>query len=273
MRRRPASAARSPSLSIDARRTSGSTCSGPFPPALRCRPTLCPTCRSTAAWHGKPPGRCLRPSAPVRCSGPCSSGGQLWPFSARLASSPSGVLGASGVLVARPQPALAAGCTRAAPSAAAHGASIDALRSPAWTAADLTGSVPLTDGRRLWLYGDTITSGLGPTGGAVSRSFTARNSAIVQERGCLTPLLQGSGPTAGSWIPQLGAEWSWPGDGYARDGTVWVYADRASARSALASSASRPGPSTSSRSTRRPSRSAGSTGTATPRRPCSSAPA
>ena len=113
-----------------------------------------------------------------------------------------------------------------APSAAAHGASIDALRSPAWTAADLTGSVPLTDGRRLWLYGDTITSGLGPTGGAVSRSFTARNSAIVQERGCLTPLLQGSGPTAGSWIPQLGAEWSWPGDGYARDGTVWVYATR-----------------------------------------------
>ncbi len=138
----------------------------------------------------------------------------------------SGVLGAAVVLVARPQPALAAGCTRAAPSAAAHGASIDALRSPAWTAADLTGSVPLTDGRRLWLYGDTITSGLGPTGGAVSRSFTARNSAIVQERGCLTPLLQGSGPTAGSWIPQLGAEWSWPGDGYARDGTVWVYATR-----------------------------------------------
>ena len=60
----------------------------------------------------------------------------------------------------------------------------------------------------------------------MSRSFTARNSAIVQERGCLTPLLQGSGPTAGSWIPQLAAEWSWPGDGYARDGTVWVYATR-----------------------------------------------
>ena len=138
----------------------------------------------------------------------------------------SGMLGAAGVAVVRPQPALAAGCTRAAPSATAHGASIDALRSPAWTAADLTGSVPLTDGRRLWLYGDTITSGLGPTGGAVSRSFTARNSAIVQERGCLTPLLLGSGPTAGSWIPQLGAEWSWPGDGYARDGTVWVYATR-----------------------------------------------
>ena len=138
----------------------------------------------------------------------------------------SGVLGGAGVLVVRPQPALAAGCTRAAPSAAAHGASIDALRSPAWTAADLTGSVPLTDGRRLWLYGDTITSGLGPTGGAVSRSFTARNSAVVQERGCLTPLLQGSGPTARSWIPELGAEWSWPGDGYARNGTVWIYATR-----------------------------------------------
>ena len=109
---------------------------------------------------------------------------------------------------------------------AGFGAAIDAIRSTKWTAADLTSSIDLTDGRRLWLYGDTNTSGMAPGGGAVSAGFTARNSAIVQERGCFTPLLNGSGATASSWIPELGTQWSWPGDGYARAGTVWLWATR-----------------------------------------------
>jgi hypothetical protein len=134
-------------------------------------------------------------------------------------------IGAGGVGIA-PPPAVAAACPYAAPSVAARGARIDALRGPAWTAADLTGSIDLTDGRRLWLYGDTITSGLNPTGGVVSRGFTARNSAILQDAGCFTPLLAGAGATATSWIPGLAAEWNWPGDGYARAGTVWIYATR-----------------------------------------------
>jgi hypothetical protein len=129
------------------------------------------------------------------------------------------------VAVAAPA-AGAATCTRPTPSVTGRAAALDALRSEQWTAADLTGSVDLTDGRKLWLYGDTITSGLNASGGAVSPAFTARNSAIVQQRGCFTPLINGSGATARSWIPELGSEWNWPMDGYARGGTIWVYASR-----------------------------------------------
>lgn len=125
------------------------------------------------------------------------------------------------------RPALAAACTKPAPSVAGFGAAIDARRNTSWTAADLTSSINLTDGRRLWLYGDTITSGLAPGGpGVVSSTFTARNSAMVQDKGCFTPLLNGAADTASSWIPELGDQWSWPGDGYARGGTVWLWATR-----------------------------------------------
>ncbi len=135
-----------------------------------------------------------------------------------------GVAGLGPIVAARP--AAAAGCPFPTPSAATQGRVLDAMRSQRWTAADLTGSFRLPDGRQLWLYGDTNTSGLGPRGGAAATGFTARNSAIVQDRGCLTPLLSGSGSTAASWIPGLGAEWDWPGDGYARATTAWVYATR-----------------------------------------------
>lgn len=125
------------------------------------------------------------------------------------------------------RPAAAAACTKPAPPVTGFGAAIDAIRSTTWTAADLTSSIDLTDGRRLWLYGDTITSGLTPGGsGVVSPAFTARNSALVQDKGCFTPLLDGAGDAASSWIPDLGDQWNWPGDGYARGGTVWLWATR-----------------------------------------------
>ena len=120
---------------------------------------------SLAAWHASHRGDASEPSGRAMLGSVQLRRAALAVVDVRpgiRASRPACSARRPVVLVAGPQPALAAGCTRPAPSATAHGASLDALRSPAWTAADLTGSVPLTDGRRLWLYGDTITSGLEP---------------------------------------------------------------------------------------------------------------
>ena len=136
MRRSPAPAARSPSLAIDAR-------------------------RSSIGWSTLDPG-----GASLGVVARTLGGVQ------RLASITLAVTGLAAAMAltsaatAPVPPAAAAGCTKPAPSVAGIGAAIDALRGPRWTAADLTSSVDLTDGRRLWLYGDTITSGLNATGGA-----------------------------------------------------------------------------------------------------------
>lgn len=72
-------------------------------------------------------------------------------------------------------------CARPAPSTAAGYADLFGTLDPrVWGAADVSISVPLPDGRELWLYGDTM-SGADPQ----HLSGFVHSSAIVQSRGCL----------------------------------------------------------------------------------------
>jgi hypothetical protein len=67
------------------------------------------------------------------------------------------------------------GCTKPAPITAAGYKALWATLDPNhWGAADVSISVPLPDGRIVWLYGDTLS-----THGFV------HSSAIVQDKGCL----------------------------------------------------------------------------------------
>ena len=67
------------------------------------------------------------------------------------------------------------GCQSPAPSTAAGYADLwAALPSTQWGGGDVSISVPLADGRVVWLYGDTFSSG----------NFV-HSSAITQDRGCL----------------------------------------------------------------------------------------
>ncbi|HEV7204125.1 MAG TPA: hypothetical protein VGN18_05905 [Jatrophihabitans sp.] len=86
---------------------------------------------------------------------------------------------AAGTLRPRPVPVVAPSCPTAAPTTAAGYARLFAqLPTSQWGAADLAVTVPV-DGRSVWLFGDTMSSGPTGTGRFV------HSTAIVQRRGCL----------------------------------------------------------------------------------------
>ncbi|MBT9255358.1 hypothetical protein KMZ30_07205 [Phycicoccus sp. KQZ13P-1] len=93
--------------------------------------------------------------------------------------------------------ASSAACAQPFPTSAAGYAALWAtLPTDQWGAGDVSISVPLRDGRVLWLYGDTMS-----TGGRFVHS-----SAIVQTRGCLrvanggAQILRDDSPTEIYWI-------------------------------------------------------------------------
>ena len=205
-RRSPASAARSPSLSIDARRTSAPPVR--VPAHVLARPaTLRPGLRGLRD-RGRKPDACCTDGATAACDRWCRA----------LRRAALAFSSASGVPRSRPS------CSTPARNRRRRGLHPDrrpsslvarrahAVRSPAWTAADLTGSVPLTDGRTLWLYGDTITAASArPAVPCRGRSRPATRPS--SRTGCLTPLLQGSGPAAGIVDPASGPSGTGPGTG------------------------------------------------------------
>ena len=72
-------------------------------------------------------------------------------------------------------------CARSAPSSpSGFAAALAGLPARQWGAADVSVSVPLPDGRAVWLYGDTAT-------GRDTDHLTGfvHSTAIVQDRGCL----------------------------------------------------------------------------------------
>lgn len=80
-----------------------------------------------------------------------------------------------GPSVASVQAPVTTRCDKPAPSTAAGYARLwETLPADQWGAADVSISVPLRDGRVLWLYGDTFSAGR-----------FVHSSAIVQDGGCL----------------------------------------------------------------------------------------
>lgn len=89
---------------------------------------------------------------------------------------------ASHAAPAAPRATLAPACRTAAPDTAHGYAAMFARVDPAqWGAADVSLSVPLADGRAVWLYGDTL-----------SAYGFVHSSAIVQDHGCLHVSQRGS---------------------------------------------------------------------------------
>lgn len=85
-----------------------------------------------------------------------------------------------------PPPTYSPLCAATAPTTAAgYQAMFDSLPSALWGAADVSISVRMTDGRHVWLYGDTVTQA-GTAALDTTRPWRmVHSSAIVQRGGCL----------------------------------------------------------------------------------------
>jgi hypothetical protein len=87
-----------------------------------------------------------------------------------------------------------------------------------WTGGDATYSIPLPDGRVLWLFGDSFMGTVKPDR---SRPATGlkRNAFVVQDGSALTTLT--GGPSA-YMVPAEAGWWYWPGHGLAHGDTLQV---------------------------------------------------
>ncbi|MDX6218102.1 MAG: hypothetical protein QOG99_3686, partial [Frankiales bacterium] len=117
----------------------------------------------------------------------------------------------------------AAPCTRPAPrTAAAYQAMFDGKNDATWAGGDQAATVPLPDGRDLWLFGDTIRGTRRPDGSRSPASAFVHNSVLVQTRGCLVAV-----PAAAEVIPSpRPGEWYWPQDGVLQGTRLVVFCAR-----------------------------------------------
>jgi hypothetical protein len=67
----------------------------------------------------------------------------------------------------------------------------DLARRGPWTGADSTASVPLSDGRTVWLFSDTMLGSIRPDGSRDPETPMVHNSAVIQEGDTLTPFFGG----------------------------------------------------------------------------------
>jgi hypothetical protein len=117
----------------------------------------------------------------------------------------------------------AGSCVRPVPrTAAAYQAMFDAKNDATWAGGDQAATVPLPDGRVLWLFGDTIRGIRRPDGSRSPGSAFVHNSVLVQTRGCLVAV-----PAAAEVIPNPRAgEWYWPLDGVLQGDRLVVFSAR-----------------------------------------------
>src|SRR5438046_3585 len=91
-------------------------------------------------------------------------------------------------------------------------------RSSGWAAGDGALSVPLTDGRVLWLFGDSHVDDVDPATGTMPCLFQTRNAAFLHKTNDLHNVrtLIGRGPGFRSWLKNStnDTEWFWPACGF-----------------------------------------------------------
>lgn len=97
-----------------------------------------------------------------------------------------------------------------------------------WLGADRTASVPLPDGRVLWLFSDTFLGRPAPDGSRPQTSPLIHNSAIVQQGRRLTETITGGTPgRPDSLVPTgSGDEFAWIGDASVTGASVQVLVNR-----------------------------------------------
>jgi hypothetical protein len=101
-------------------------------------------------------------------------------------------------------------------------------RTNGWVAGDGAISVPLSDGRVLWLFGDSHLDDLDSKTGTMPCLFQMRNAGLVMGRASdpsNAVTLAGKGPGFRSWFePSTNIdEWVWPGCGFQSKSFVYVY--------------------------------------------------
>ena len=96
------------------------------------------------------------------------------------------------------------------------------LNGPGWTGGDGTLSVPLPDGRDVWLFGDTFLGTIDATGRRPLGGPWTHNSLVIQQAGRVSTL---TGPGDTALIPaEAPGAWSWPGSGIVEGRTLRVFA-------------------------------------------------
>lgn len=117
-------------------------------------------------------------------------------------------------------------CGDATPLAGAPASAFDAMwrRSGAgWTGGDGTYSVPLPDGRILWLFGDTFLGGVTATGARAADSVMVNNAFVVQDGRCLTTLAGGTRQHPAAMVGTgVSGSWYWPAGARVSGSTLTV---------------------------------------------------
>lgn len=103
-----------------------------------------------------------------------------------------------------------------------------------WTGGDTTNSVPLQDGRNVWIFSDTFLGRVNPDYSRPSGSFI-NNSFVIQEGSKLVDTLHGGTPSKPTALvqtndghqmndsPTVGSTWYWMGDGTIENNTLNVF--------------------------------------------------
>lgn len=116
-------------------------------------------------------------------------------------------------------------------TSAAHPASFSQMHRAdglGWAAGDGTISVPLPDGRSLWLYGDTMLNLPGADGTIRRNAGMVRNSAVIQDGATLTTLTTGTDQNPDDFLKPPGESdrWYWPAHGLVEDDELIVFMGR-----------------------------------------------
>lgn len=113
-------------------------------------------------------------------------------------------------------------------------------RSSGWISSDGGFTIPLTDGRTMWLMGDSHIDDYDPATGTVPCLFQVRNAALVQPADDWdwhhTQTLIGKGPGIKSFLKNNPDDqhFIWPGAGIQINDTIYIYcANMKNAKSAL----------------------------------------
>lgn len=100
-------------------------------------------------------------------------------------------------------------------------------RTSGWVAGDGATSVPLSDGRVLWLFGDSHINDYEAATGTMACLFQVRNAAMVQSRddreGPRTLLDEKARDKSLFKHPVDRSLWFWPSAGFQNGDTIWIY--------------------------------------------------
>lgn len=98
---------------------------------------------------------------------------------------------------------------------------------PGWTGGDGTLSIPLPDGRTLWLFGDSFLGTVGPDGSRPTDAPLVRNCLVIQDGARLETLRGGTPGTPEAFlVPEDPEAWYWPGDGTIAGRQVMIFYHR-----------------------------------------------